>query len=194
MREQNRIHVQKQVVGVQHELTGEFQSVRIRPLACTDIETVRMLRNRFRDRFIDSRQISKESQEAWYLRYQGAPGDYMFVAEWKDQPGVILGAAAIYDIDTQRKTGEFGRLMVQQACAGRGAGFQITAAVCRIGFDQLGLSEITLKVLSDNPQARRVYEKTGFSSVERTHAPADGELIEMSLTKDMFCKIFTKQE
>lgn len=179
---------------MQHELTGVFQGVRIRPLACMDIETVRMLRNQFRDRFIDSRQISKESQEAWYLRYQKAPGDYMFVAEWKNQPDVILGAAAIYDIDAQRRTGEFGRLMVQQACAGRGAGFQITAAVCRIGFDQLGLSEITLKVLSDNFRARRVYEKTGFVSVERTHTPADGELVEMSLTRDMFCKIITKQE
>ena len=177
---------------MQHELKGEFGDIQLRPLAYADIEAIRILRNRLSDWFIDRQQISQEGQEAWYQRYLKAPGDYMFIAEWKGWPNAVLGAAAIYNIDAQRQTGEFGRLMVQTDCTGRGVGFQITAAVCHIGFDQLGLSEITLEVLTDNLRARRVYEKVGFLPLDRVGVPLGGELTEMSLTRNEFYKIINR--
>lgn len=181
---------------MQHEFQGGFGQIRIRPLKAEDIEAVRLLRNRMRERFVCRDEISQADQERWYHHYLETPHDYMFIVESQGNadPGERLGTAALYEVDSLRKTAEFGRLMIAPDYSGRGVGFQATVAVCRFGFERWDLSEITLQVYQSNPAARRLYKKAGFVWSGSRQMKNNETLLEMVLTRESFQKILESAE
>ena len=86
------------------------------------------------------------------------------------------------DINIKEKTAAFGRLIIDHKAAGEGGmGFDATVAACKIGFEQLGLRELHLEVLTDNGKAIRTYQKAGFLLAEQC-----ANLTTMKLNKEDF--------
>jgi Acetyltransferases, including N-acetylases of ribosomal proteins len=144
------------------------EEVILKSIKGEDLELIRKWRNRdnIRKWFLDSSAIKEEHQIKWFYNYLSKENDYMFIIECV-KTGIKIGAAALYNIDTEKKTAEFGRLMIGEEFA-RGKGFAVNATktLCEFGFQQMNLKEIYLSVLSNNTVALSVYEKCGFKSVK----------------------------
>lgn len=166
---------------MRHTLRGAHGTVDLYPLEKEDIEFVRILRNRNRDRFLYSQEISADAQQKWYADYLEKPGDYMFTV-WLH--GRRVGAVAIYQVDLQAKSAEFGRLMIDREAAGvRGLGVDTTLAACKIACGQLGLHTITLEVYEDNEAAKVTYQRAGFVSVGSACDDTGKKIIKMELNQ-----------
>lgn len=145
---------------MQHEFYGGSGAAMLRPLRENDIEYIRILRNRYRECFLFSDEISVDAQKQWYITYQKKTGDYMFAVYFGERR---VGAVAIYGVDEDTQTGEFGRLMLEkQVPSVKGLGVDTTRAACRIAFEQLRLFQLKLKVYCDNVIAQITYLKAGF--------------------------------
>ena len=144
---------------MEHSYQGAFGQVELRPLTEEHIEAMRILRNRCRDCFVYSGEISGEEQARWYQKYLKTENDFVFSVF---REGTWIGAAALYDF--QGTSVEFGRLMIDHEAAGRhGLGVEVTKCACNIAFQQLGVDEIHLVVFRDNTPAVRTYTKAGFA-------------------------------
>lgn len=93
-----------------------------------------------------------------------------------------VGAVAIYQVDTKKKTAEFGRLMIDREAAGVGGlGVKVTQAVCKIAFEQLGVHTVLLEVYEDNEAAKVTYQRAGFVPVGITYDCTGKKTIRMKL-------------
>lgn len=149
---------------MEHQFVGQFHHVLLSPLRETDLESLRCLRNKNAVSFLNSSEISREQQSAWYQRYLVEEYDVMFRVATTDAPQRFIGAAALYDIDPGKKQAEFGRLLIDREAAGRNhLGYETTMCACEIGFKQLGLQRVYLDVYADNLPAVKTYLRAGFS-------------------------------
>lgn len=145
---------------LRHNYCETYGAVALRPLAEDDIEYVRILRNRYRDCFLFSGEISAPAQKKWYSAYLEKDADYMFTVYLGERR---IGAAAIYEVDRDAGTGEFGRLMIErQDPPIKGLGADAVRAACRVAFEQMGLHRLKLYVYCDNVPAQITYLKAGF--------------------------------
>ena len=164
---------------MQHTLYETCGAVTLCPLKEEDIEFVRILRNTTKDSFLYSQEVSSFEQQKWYAQYLRTPGDYMFVVCFQ---GRRVGAAAIYQVDTEKKTAEFGRLMIDREAAGVGGlGVKTTQAVCKIALEQLGIHTVVLEVYEDNEAAKITYQRVGFIPVGITLDRTWKKIIQMKL-------------
>ena len=123
-------------------------------------EKYRELRNLngVRQRFVNSRVITKEAQNSWFNRYLKSPNEYMFAI--LDNGGQFLGGCSLYE--WKEDTCEFGRLIIDPLKSGKGYGENAVRAALMIG-KLNGINHIKLDVYSDNIPALTVYKKVGFS-------------------------------
>lgn len=157
---------------MQHEFYGGSGKVLLRPLREDDIEYIRILRNRHRECFLFSGEISAGAQKQWYTTYLKKEGDYIFTVCLGERS---IGAVAIYEVDKGTGTGEFGRLMIErQSPIIKGLGVDTTKAACQIAFEQMGLSKLKLEVYCDNIAAQITYLKAGFRPTD-TFMDKDGK-------------------
>lgn len=146
-----------------HTFSNSFGGVVLSPLAESDLEALRRLRNQNATWFLNSAEISEEQQRAWYQRYLQKKNDVMFRVGTRERREQFIGAVALYDIDRETGQAEFGRLMIDREAAGRsGLGYDATMCACEFGFARLGLQRIYLDVYADNIAAVKTYEKAGF--------------------------------
>lgn len=163
-----------------HQYCGETKRLSLIPLLQQHIEPLRQLRNRERQYFVFSKELSVQEQCEWYNQYQRKPNDYMFCVTLKARANEFIGATALYDVDKLNKTAEFGRIVIDKSkCEDNGIGAEATLATCKIGFDLLDLKKIELEVFKDNLRAIRAYEKVGF----QTCGEQDNLLL-MEITKE----------
>lgn len=150
---------------MKHEYTAAFGRTELRPLGVEDAERLRLLRNRNSGRFVDTTEITAESQRIWYSHYLERIGDYMF-SVYHQPTGVWIGAAGIYDVNAADGSAEFGRLLIGRNLAPeRGLGTDTVKALCGFAFRQLGLERLRLEVYHDNAAALITYLKAGFLPV-----------------------------
>ena len=145
----------------EYSISGE--DVDLRTITEEDIEALRLWRNQdsIRKSFVYSDVILPEQQLQWYQRYVNIPDDFMFIAHYKGSP---VGASALYNIDFNKHTAEFGRLMLGDTkLRGLGIGKRITALTTQLGFQQLGLDSIYLEVFQSNSYAKSIYEALGYA-------------------------------
>ena len=167
-----------------HKFEGKYDKIILEPLKKEDIEDLRLLRNKKENRecFIYQKEISKEEQEKWFDKYLEKETDIMFVVSLKEDQRPI-GYVALYDINDEKKTCEFGRIIVDKTkVLEKGMGFQITKCCCDIGFEKLGMNMIYLEVFSDNIPALKTYLKVGFIERKR-YIKNDREIIYMEYFK-----------
>lgn len=147
---------------MKHDLSLKYKDIDVRPLSSDECELLRELRNENKEYFFSSGEISCEQQANWYRNYLEKENDYVFSVYCSD---IWIGSASLYNIKNDE--GEFGRIVIDGKRVNKnGLGTQAVEAVCRIGFDRLGLKRISLEVLSDNKRAIRAYEKAGFQFIE----------------------------
>ncbi|MFZ3080563.1 MAG: GNAT family N-acetyltransferase [Bellilinea sp.] len=120
--------------------------------------------------FFHSDLVTKSQHLAWYQQYLQRDDDYIFIIEMLEQNRRIpVGQIALYHIDWQNRSAEYGRLMIgEPAAQGQGFAREATKIVLEIGFQTLGLGLIYLEVFENNFAARAVYTTCGFE-VQANH-------------------------
>ena len=76
--------------------------------------------------------------------------------------GRPVGSVYFRDVNPEHRSAEYGIFIGEADARGRGFGTETARLFTDFGFQTLGLHRISLRLLSDNVQARRSYEKAGF--------------------------------
>lgn len=108
--------------------------------------------------------MSMVDEERWFERAMNrAPDEKPLAIEMRDGDGWrFIGNCTFFDIDTIAHSAEIGIMIGDKRVWNQGLGTEVLFLLLRHGFETLNLNRIALKVHSDNPRARRTYEKAGF--------------------------------
>ena len=85
----------------------------LRPLAESDLETIRLLRNRYREAFFDDREISADAQRRWFDALPQKPVEFYVI----EDEGRVVGTVSV---TTTTDGKEVGNLLLDASCRGRG--------------------------------------------------------------------------
>ena len=81
--------------------------------------------------------------------------------------GRPIGLAYLYDIEPRHARANFGILIGEGDCRGKGYGTEATRMLLEYAFNDLGLENVMLTVLAFNAGGIRAYEKAGFREFGR---------------------------
>ena len=169
-----------------HDIVCAFNRVILKPMSMEESEKMRIVRNKASQWFGFSGEITKEQQKIWYEKYLKNESDYMFSIFHRDT-GKWIGAAGLYNIDFNKKTGEYGRIVIdQEITPEKGLGRDSATCICCIGFEKLLLDKITLEVFSDNIPAKTNNLNTGFKIVKTEKISDTRDNLYMELYKEDF--------
>jgi RimJ/RimL family protein N-acetyltransferase len=107
------------------------------------------------------RSLTQVAQGIERLVGEAAEDQFRFVICLLDDDRPI-GEASLMDIDRVNGSAELGILIGEKAEWGKGYGTDAVNALVDFGFGWLRLERIWLEVWTENPRARRSYEKAGF--------------------------------
>jgi diamine N-acetyltransferase len=112
------------------------------------------------------RPLSIEMEQVWYdAAIKKSDSVYFVIYERETkQP---IGITDLHNIDHVHGTAEFGIIIGEKSCWGRGYGTEVTALILEYGFKILDLHNIWLRVFSFNERARRAYLSAGFKEIGR---------------------------
>ena len=151
----------------------------LRLLTEADLPTTLAWRNQdeVRKWFLYSECITPEQHAAWFTAYLERDNDFVFIIELiedNSHPEMRpVGQVALYNIDWQTGTAEFGRLMIGDFTArGHGVARCATETLLDYGANVWGLQEYNLDVLTENRAAIAIYERIGFIRVAHSDFPA----------------------
>lgn len=146
-----------------YQLEGD--NLLLRVITENDIELIRKWRNQehIKKYFINNDYINKQQQQEWFKQYLNKSNDIMFVIEETLEFQKAIGTVALYNINLENKSTEFGRLMIGHTPSyGKGFGKRATILACKYAFEILGVSKINLNVLNCNFKAIQIYKQIGF--------------------------------
>lgn len=161
---------------MKHDFYYKDGDIELRPMTYEDSEKYRLLRNQEQNRirFFYSSPISVEGQKLWYDKYLSDETDIMFSFYYK---GEFAGGNAIYHINKEKKTGEYGRLLVDKIrFQDKGLGSAITYGASCIAREQIGLSVLYSEIYEDNLPSMYACLKAGFREVD-THILESGRKV-----------------
>jgi RimJ/RimL family protein N-acetyltransferase len=107
-----------------------------------------------------------EQEEALYVELTGA-SDKAFFTVYEQLSWQAVGMTYLTDIDHRHRSAEFGVLIGEPSCRGKGYGTETTRLMLDFAFTALGLHNIILTVYAFNLAGRRAYERAGFREVGR---------------------------
>jgi RimJ/RimL family protein N-acetyltransferase len=81
------------------------------------------------------------------------------------ESGELLGSVGFSELDLASGTGEISYWLAPEG-RGRGAATAGLTALCRWGFDALGLVEVQVRIAAGNLASRRVAERAGFERAD----------------------------
>lgn len=153
------------------------ENVRLRPISSRDTDLIVAWRNdpEVYRHFIYRGPFTPEIHENW-LKTKVATGEVVqYIIENKAERRPI-GSVYLRDIDPRHESAEYGIFIGDAEYHGKGYGTETARLFTRFGLDVLGLHRISLRVLADNPGARRSYEKAGFvtEGIARQMVKLDG--------------------
>lgn len=123
-------------------------------------------KNEIRKWFFNQETISLNQQEIWFKNYLNNDKDIMFIIEEVQDIKAPIGSCALYNINSETQTAEFGRLIIGDFNARKkGFGLKSVKLICNFGFSYLGLTKISLEVFKENSSAIRIYQQAGFESI-----------------------------
>lgn len=102
--------------------------------------------------------VSMENTVRWYEN--NIENDKRFDAAFEEN-GEIVAFGGLTGINRETNKAEL-YVFVNPAAQRGGIGTRATQALCRFGFERLGLEKIYLETNEDNMAAQHVYEKCGF--------------------------------
>lgn len=150
----------------------------LKEIEYNDLENLRLLRNEYRQYFINQDLISSEQQRKWYEKYLKT-NDIVFSVFFEEE---WSGCVSLYNKQDDNSFVEFGRFMLKNKTH-KGLGKYVANLACQYAFAQLNVQSIILEVFVDNLKAINVYKKVGFkeSAIKSTY---DKEIMIMKLSKD----------
>lgn len=110
--------------------------------------------------------VTLEAEEAWYERSSRDERSALFTIYERSTMRPI-GNTGLHRISHLNRTAEFGILIGEKDCWGKGLGTETTRLILDYGFNGLGLHSIMLTVLSVNERAIRAYTRAGFHPIGR---------------------------
>jgi RimJ/RimL family protein N-acetyltransferase len=108
--------------------------------------------------------LSLPLEERWFegmLEHHGRDTYHFVICLLAD--GRAIGVTSLFEIDTVNGQAGFGIFIGDESMRNRGYGTDALAAIVDFGFGELRLERIWLDVFTDNPRAKRSYEKAGFT-------------------------------
>jgi methionyl-tRNA formyltransferase len=96
---------------------------------------------------------------AWLRALGDARREFVILAEPEGTP---IGTVGLSRIDWADRSAEYGILIGDPAFRGKGYAREATDTILRVGFEQLGLTRIVLRVFEDNVRAVDLYIRLGF--------------------------------
>lgn len=109
-----------------------------------------------------SRPVTLDEQIASFERFSKADSNHIFFTIYAKENDRPIGFTYLADIDHRNRTAEFGIVIGEGDCRGKGFGTETTQLVLSYAFSVLGLHNVVLKVYEFNKSAIRAYEKAGF--------------------------------
>jgi diamine N-acetyltransferase len=122
-----------------------------------DFEVTRTLGARFRP-------MTREAEEAWYD--EASKKEILFTL-YERATMRPIGNTDLRDIDHFHRVAEFGLVIGEKECWGKGYGTEATRLMLDFGFNALGLHNIVLTVFSFNERGLRAYTRAGFREIGR---------------------------
>ena len=126
-----------------------------------DLEWLRETRNKYKDHFFDSHDITKEQQKAWYNKYRDIGADTMFIVKLKS--GEQIGTIAIYDIDVTTRNAKLGRILLLTEFRKHGYAEEMVERILKLGFEEMRLYKIKVECYWENLDAIVIYHRAGFT-------------------------------
>lgn len=114
-----------------------------------------------RNRFLYRALFTRESHLAW-VENMVDTGKVVQMIICDLQTDIPLGSVYIRDIDRISRKAEYGIFLGEASARGRGIGTAAAKLMLRYCFEEEKLHKVFLRVIADNKQAIRSYEKAGF--------------------------------
>lgn len=112
------------------------------------------------------RPVTAEQATAWYEEQTTKEQITRFtvyeLATWRP-----IGKTALGDIDFHHRSAEFGIIIGEPDCRGKGYGTEATLLTLDYAFTALALHNVMLEVAEFNQAGRRAYAKAGFRELGR---------------------------
>ena len=112
------------------------------------------------------RPFTLEAEQDWYDRVSRSDSDVLF-AIYERATLRIIGSTGLHRIDHFNRTAEFGILIGEKDCWGKGFGTETARLMLDYAFNVLGLHNVMLKVFSYNERGIRAYARAGFKVIGR---------------------------
>jgi RimJ/RimL family protein N-acetyltransferase len=84
----------------------------------------------------------------------------------------VIGATELRNIDRTHRTAEYGIIIGEKSCWGKGYGTETTLLMLDYAFNVLGLHNILLRTFAYNERAVRAYTRAGFRVMGRQREAA----------------------
>ena len=112
--------------------------------------------------------VTLDAIEADYEKHhKELPKDAATFAVYERATVRPIGKAGLSSINHMHRTAEFGIVIGEPDCLGKGYGTEATRLVLDYAFNALGLYNVFLRVYAYNARAIRTYEKAGFKEIGR---------------------------
>ena len=115
---------------------------------------------------VGPRPMTREAEEAWYDRASKEEQSVTFTI-YERATLRPIGNTGLHRIDHVNRTAEFGIMIGEKDCWGKGYGTETATLMLDYGFTALGLHHIMLRVYSYNTRGIRAYTRAGFKVAGR---------------------------
>jgi RimJ/RimL family protein N-acetyltransferase len=151
---------------MRHDIILDGYAFRLRPIGDADAKFVISLRsNPQLNRYLHPSSNRVEDQLDWFAEYYRRPGDYYFVLERKDN-NASEGVVSVYNIDTEYRTGEWGRWIIKPGSIGA---VESALLIYRVAFERLHLHVLYCRTMADNAKVVSFHDSCGI--IQRTLLP-----------------------
>jgi ribosomal-protein-serine acetyltransferase len=104
-----------------------------------------------------AQRFVRESLSAW-----NDGRAYDFAIRYPDEPDYHVGNVSIWYVSPQNRIGEVG-YWIRSGRTDQGIGTEATARILQIGFEELNMHKIVLRIAAGNLGSERIAAKLGFS-------------------------------
>ena len=107
------------------------------------------------------RPMSMDQEAGWYDHSSQTEHNHPFTI-YELSSRMPIGSTALMGVDQANRTAEFGIMIGEADCRGKGYGTETTRLMLDYAFTALSLHSVMLTVAEYNVAGRRAYERAGF--------------------------------
>ena len=144
-----------------HLIVGD--RITLKSITLNDTNKIIEWRNKdwVRKNFILQELLTEEVHWEWFANKIQTCKVIQFIVQRNDNAKKI-GSVYLRDVDYEHKKAEFGIFIGEEDSVGSGYGTEAVNLITEFGFNKLKLHSIYLRVLAENKNAIKCYQKAGF--------------------------------